>query len=200
MSRLLTFARRWSGRGGTIAFVVAALALARVIGDQYPDAAAHYARPHLVQVALGETAHLRTMDVVVDAPQVGTTVQDDWSVLETSGVFVQVEVAYTPTLEDTGLRYAEIVDAQGRSFTTTRSGSNTCTLSRPLVTSHCSVALELPADAVPGATLRLAADGFNPGYDSMLEVPLGLDAADVEAALADPTPLVPVPELMPGLR
>lgn len=190
MSRVDHTARRWVGRGGTVAFVLAALAVARAIGDDLPQTAERYAEPHLVEVSMGQEADLRLAHVSVDNPRLAASVRGTIDLYETSGVWVIVDVTFTPTVEDAGIGYAELVDTEGRSYRTSRFESNSCRVSQPLITQRCAVALELPVEAVTGAVLRLAADEFRTSYDSMLEVDLGLEAEDATGLSADDAPVV----------
>ena len=185
------FADRWVGRAGTIAFVLAALALARVIGGHFPEPIEEFEEPHRMVAEVGEEASLRAAHVTVDEVRLGSSVVGHGLSLPTDGVWVVLDLTYTPTTEDAGLPYAQVVDGQGRTFRTTMPSSSTCILSGPGIPSSCSMAIELPADAVPGATAQLAT-WADPRFDNLLEVPLGLTAADVEAALgSDGVELLP---------
>lgn len=192
---------RWVGRAGTIGFVLAALALARAIGTQFPDPLDEFEQPHVVTAALGQTVELRTAEVTVQDVRVGTELVASGTPLPTEGVWVMAELSYTPTAEDTGLPYARIVDGDGRTFLATRGGTNTCGSSGPGIPLTCSVSIEIPADAAPGAVLQLASTGDHQRdtvrFDSLLELPLGLTAADVEAAQATGSSLE-IPAPVPG--
>lgn len=192
MSGLRSTAGRWTGRAGTVAFVLAALALARVVGDSYPAPMQQFAQPHEVRATVGEPAHLRTLDVTVDDVRLGRSFSYSSSLYETPGVFVMVDVTFTPTLKDATVAYAELVDAQGRSYTRTRADTNLCQLVAPGITSRCSIALEIPAEAAPGAVLRLGHDGWRSSFDSLLVLDLGLDAAEVSGAAPPGRPLRPL--------
>lgn len=175
-------ADRWVGRAGTIAFVVAALALARVIGDQFPDPIQEFQRPHPVQAQVGETAELRLADIEVHGIRVGDQLVGPGMLYPTDGVWVVADLTFTPTLEDAGLPYAQIVDAEGRTYTNTRGYStSTCGASAPGIPVTCSLALEIPANAADGAALELS-PRLDPRYDNVLVLDLGLDAARVAAA------------------
>lgn len=193
-----TLSSRWLGRAGTIGFVVAALALGRVIGNQFPDPIQEFEQPHLVHAEVGEVAELRLAQVQVDAVHVGTQFRTDGALMPTDGVWVMADITMTPTLQDAGLPYLRMVDAQGRTFGLTRgSTTNTCRVSQPGIPLVCSVAIELPADAVPGIVLE-AAPVLDPRYDNVASVDLGLQATDAEQALAADEPVVPLDDLGGG--
>lgn len=190
MSAVTTLGARWAGRAGTVAFVLVALALGRAVGDELPSPIDSYARPHEVTATLGRPVQLRAATVTVDGVGVSSSFQSSSSVYTSPGIFVLADVTFTPTLEDSALGHVEIVDRQGRSFTVTRTGGNTCPLTAPGLLTRCSVVLELPEDALPGATLRLGTDGTDTAYQDLAVLDLGLSAEDARQA-ADAEPLVP---------
>lgn len=201
-------AGRWLGPAGKIGFVVAALALAQVIGDQFQNPIEEVAEPRLHTVAVGEGAQLRALSIEVEDVRLGTALVEDDTTLPTEGVWVVTDVTYTPTTQDAGVPMAQIVDQAGRTYRQTRLGSSSCISTMPDVPLSCSVALEVPADALEGARLRLGANE-DPRYDDLLDVDLGLSAADGEAAVAaaetvelrmPDLPLPPIPSLGGGDR
>lgn len=192
-------ASRWAGRAGTVAFVLAALALARAVGDELPSPFDTYAAPREVATTEGTAAHLRAATVTVDGVALSRTFRSSSSTYESPGVFVLADVTFSPTIEDATLGHVEIVDAAGRSFTPTRSGSSTCPLTAPGLVARCSVLLELPADALPGARLRLGTDGTDTAYQDLAVLDLGLTARDVQVA-ADAEPVQPREPLLQGGR
>ena len=97
--------------------------------------------------------------------------------------WVVADLTLTPTVEDAGLPHVQVVDAGGRTFGLTRgSTTNSCRLTQPGIPLRCSVAVELPADALAGAVLQLAPVP-DPRFDHLLQVDLGLGAD------ADPAPV-----------
>ncbi|MFX0537576.1 hypothetical protein ACQBAT_01050 [Ornithinimicrobium sp. Y1847] len=178
-------AQRWGGRAGVIAFVLASLALARAVGDRFPDPAAVYAAPHEVAAAWEEPAELRTVVITLGEVSAGERLQAGSALYATEGVFVVVDLEYEPTITDVGLSHAELVAADGRTYQPTRRDANTCIVASPAIPETCSIAFELPADAAPGATLHLATNAFNQSYDSLLVAPLPIaETADLDALLA----------------
>lgn len=189
-------ADRWVGRAGTIGFVVAVLALGRVIGDQYPDPIQEFEQPHLVEAAVGDPTGLRLADVEVHGTRLGTELVGPGSVLPTDGVWVVTDLTFTPTLEDIGLPFAQLVDAQGRVYTATRGmAGSSCGATAPGIPLTCAIALEIPADAAVGAALHLG-PRLDPRYDDVLVVDLAVTAEQVAAA--EGTRLALHPEAFPS--
>lgn len=177
-----SLASRWSGRAGTVGFVLAALALARVVGDNTPDPSERYGAPHEIQAVYGEPAQLRTATITVESLSLSEQLLGTSDVIPTEGIWVVVNLSYTPQLTQTGLSYAELTDTQGRSFTQTRRAANTCRISFPGIPMHCAIGLELPAEAAPGSVLRLATNPDDQRFDDILVLDLGIDAEMVESA------------------
>jgi hypothetical protein len=182
-----------------VAFVLAALALARAVGDDLPSPFDTYAAPREVATTEGEATRLRAATVTVEGVELSRTYRSSSSLYVTPGVFVLAHVAFSPTLEDLTLGHVEIVDPAGRSFTPTRSGASTCPLTAPGLVARCSVLLELPADALAGARLRLGTNGTDTAYQDLAVLDLGLTAQDAELA-ADAEPVRPREPLLEGGR
>ena len=177
-----------------------AFLIGRVVGDRFPDPLAAFEEPHVVRAQVGEPAALRLAEVQVDEVRVGTAYRGHGSLLTTEGVWVMADITLTPTLKDVGLPNAQVRDAQGRVFGPTRGGdTNTCRVSQPGIPLTCSIAIELPEDAVPGATMVLAPVP-DPRFDNVLSVDLGLTAEDVDRARAQTEPLQPRDAIAGGGR
>lgn len=180
---------RWLGPAGKIGFVVAALALAQVIGDQFPDPVDEVGEPHVRSAEVGESAELRALEIMVVDVRLGQTLQGPGSIASSPGVWVVPDVTYTPTTKDVGVALAQIVGSDGRVYRATRPLSANCGVSQPGLSKTCSVALELPVEALDGAVLQLAS-ALDPRFDDLLEVDLGLTAADGQAAAGQTVSLV----------
>lgn len=188
MSWIDTFSRRWVGRAGVTAFVIAALAVGRVVGDAVPRGDKVMAVPHDVVVAVGERAQLRTATVTVDSVTLATSVTDELGHIlqQTPGVYVVAEITSVARTEGTGVLSASLISADGtRTFDRTRP-TLTCLSQPPGMTQTCGVALEIPPEEVEGARLALSTNQFEGRYDDRLVLPLTLTAADAEAAAQDP--------------
>ncbi len=184
---------RWAGGAGTAAFVVAALAVGRVVGDQLPEPFDRLSAPREHVVAVGEAAHLRTADVVVTGTHLGAVLDDGTAGVTTPGVWLVADLEITGTDGDSRLGTWEVVSADGtRSWSQTRGLTRTCSVAPPGVTQRCSVALEVVPEALPGATLRLGTVS-DLRYDDVAVVDLGLTAEDVEAAAGSATEVALAP-------
>jgi hypothetical protein len=181
---------RWTGRLGTTAFVLAALALGRVVGDELPQPFDRLGAPREHHVAVGEPARLRTAEVTVTGVRVGPALDDLSATLTTPGVWVVADLEITPTDADASLATWEVVAADGTEWGRTRALVDTCRSTPPAITQRCGVAVEVLPDAVPGARLRLATQD-DVRYDDRAVVDLGLTADDVSGAADDPLPVAP---------
>lgn len=181
---------RWTGRLGTTAFILAALALGRVVGDELPRPFDRLNEPRHVEVGLGATAALRTAEVSVTRVQLGTALADTSSTLTTPGLWLVADVQLTPTDADAWLATWEVVGADGREWGRTRPLLDTCRITPPGITQTCGVALEVAPEALPGARLRLATQE-DVRYDDRAVVDLGLTEAHVEQAGDEPLEIRP---------
>lgn len=175
------FSGRWIGGAGTAAFVIAALAVGRVVGDQLPDPFAPLSEPREHPVEVGGTAYLREVEVAVTEVRLGPVLEDGMSGVATPGLWLVADLELTGTDADSRLATWEVLAADGTSWAQTRGLTGTCGLVPPGITQRCSVAVEVQPEALPGASLRL---GSAPDlrYDDVAVVDLGLSAEDVETA------------------
>lgn len=181
---------RWTGRLGTTAFVVAALALGRVVGDELPQPFDRLGAPRDHHVAVGETAHLRTAQVTVRGVRLGSALEDTSATLGTPGVWLVAELEITPTDADASLASWHVVARDGTEWGRTRALLDTCRSTPPGVTQRCGIAVEVLPDALPGAQLRLATEE-DVRYDDRAVVDLGLTADDVSATPGQPITVPP---------
>lgn len=175
--------RRWAGRLGVTGFVIAALALGRAIGDDLPDSAALLAEPHQVEVGVGETAQMRTMQVTVESVQLARTVVEEWGTEKaTPGVFVVAELTSRAGSETAGPTWFAVTSADGSRVWENTRGLRSCLISHPGLEQRCSVAIEVPPEELEGMRLLASGDQFDQRYDSQLVLDLGLTPADAEQA------------------
>lgn len=186
-------AGRWVGRLGVTAFVIAALSLGRVIGDELPQPFDTFTQPRDHAVAVGEVAALRTADVSVTDVQVGTHVLDSSTPLPTPGLWLVIELELTPRLADAAPSTWSVVSTDGRQWGRTRPLLATCRSTPPGITQRCGLVVEVLPEALPGASLQLATE-LDTRYDDRAVIDLGLDEAAVDAALAAGADPLVVPE------
>lgn len=178
---------RWAGSAGTVAFVVAALAVGRVVGDQLPEPFDRLGAPREHAVSVGEAAHLRTAEVMVTGTHLGPVLDDGITGISTPGVWLVADLELTGTGADSVLGTWEVVAADGvRTWSQTRGLTRTCGLVPPGITQRCSVAVEVLPEALPSARLRLGT-GSDLRYDDVAVVDLGVTADDVAAATTSAT-------------
>ena len=162
-------------RALTWVFVLVGLAVAQVLQSHTP-APADASRPYERTAAVGETARLRAGDLVVTGLRGGTSaVVDPGSEFRSPGVVVVADVTWTPTTTSAALRAGQLEAADGRRYTVGPRGSRggiACLSSVPGITVVCAVLVEVPADALAGATLHLRADADG-RFDDEAVIPLG---------------------------
>jgi hypothetical protein len=154
------------------------------------------AEPFVRAAGIGESVDLRTAQVQVDAVRVSTVLLDLGDELRSPGVWVLVELTAEATREDTGVRFAELRDDEGRVWSLTGRSENLCTGGPPGVPVGCAVYFEVPPDALDSLRLRLAREPFEQRYDVVAEVDLGL--TDEDAAAAAGAPALEVPDTTLG--
>lgn len=165
-----------------LALLVAGSLLLRVL----PDEEDLVAEPHRVEAVVGETVDLRESRVRVDRVSGSTEVGEPDDLQVSTGRWVLVEYVVTATGTNSHPALVELTDAEGRTWNQTGRGEVSCTAGPPDVPVSCAALFEVPPDAVPTLSLRLASTS-DPRFDVLAEVDLGLSAADAEAyAAADP--------------
>ncbi|GEM_PF-825420 len=179
-------------RVGAAAAVLAALAVGHVVTTAFPvddRVTASFLRP----VAVGETAALRYADVTVGEPTGSTVLDpDDGTLLATPGVWLVVPVTIEARGEPRALGFAELLGGDGRTYAVA-TGARSSFLpgtAQPGVARYATLRVEVPADALPGARLRLGLEQKDQRRDDVAEIDLGLTAADADAWAADDTPVL----------
>ena len=145
---------------------------------------------------IGESVDLRTARVQVDAVRVSKVLLDLGTELRSPGVWVLIEITAEATRENTGVRFAELRDDEGRVWSLTGRSENICTEGPPGVPVGCAAYFEVPPDALDGLRLRLAREPFEQRYDVVAEVDLEL--TDEDAAAAAGAPALEVPDTTLG--
>lgn len=174
------FSGRWLGGSGTVAFVIAALAVGRVVGGQLPDPFTPLSEPREHAVGVGGTAELREATVRVTEVRLGPLLEDGGPGVATPGLWLVADLELTGRDVDSRVATWQVV-ADGTSWSQTRGLTSTCGLAPPGITQRCSVAIEVPPEALPGAVLRLGtAEDLR--YDDVAVVDLGLSRQEVQAA------------------
>lgn len=175
---------------GVGALVVAGLATTQALNGLLPDDSGTFGeglqRPFVRQVAEGGTVELRSGTVTVTAVEGATTMRQEFRVpVTTAEVFVLVRFDWTARGRADGIARAVVTDRAGRRFVAETLGSTrdkvACPTSTPGVTQECSVVVELPRDALAGATMTLENSMWDQGYDDIAQLDLGVTDDEAEA-------------------
>ena len=180
---------------GAGAAVLAALTVGHVVVTAFPvdeRVQASFLRP----AAVGEPVQLRYARLTAGEP-VGSTVldPDDGALLATPGVWLTVPLTIEATGQPRRLGFAEVLGGDGRTYTVStggRSGFLSGT-AQPGVPRYATVRVELPAEALPGAHLRVGLEQKDQRRDDVADIDLGVTQADADAWAADDSPVLAAP-------
>ncbi|MDO5721760.1 MAG: hypothetical protein Q4P06_04365 [Actinomycetaceae bacterium] len=175
--------RAW--RLSAAAVAVAAFAVASLINDYLPGRDDILNRPFPRAAVVDEDVQLRTGSVRVSNVGVARAVEWNFSRAQTEEVFLTFSLTYLPNGEETTVGPVEVVDASGRIFGGTQAHGRSlrCGASQAGVAVTCDMAVEMPADALEDARLRVW--NFNSGNgDDYADVALPLDADRVAALVS----------------
>ena len=136
---------------------------------------------------VGQSVDLRTGSVKVTGVRSAAEIQSGNQVAKTPGIWLVVDVDFTPRDEPRNLLSPQLSDSQGRDFGDFQAITvPSCGPGQPGMVLGCTFALELPTDALSGATLLLHSE------DSLSRVPfdvasidLGIDQSRAEQLAAE---------------
>lgn len=136
---------------------------------------------------VGQSVDLRTGSVKVTGVRSAAEIQSGNQVATTSGIWLVVDVDFTPRNEPRDLLLPQLSDSMERSFGGFQAITvPPCSAGQPGMVLSCTFALELPTDALSGATLLLHSE------DSLSRVPfdvasidLGIDQSRAEQLAAE---------------
>ena len=176
---------------GAGAAVLAALAVGHVVVTVFPvdeRVQAPFVRPATV----GEPVELRYARLTAGEPD-GSTVLDPevGSLLVTPGVWLTVPLTIEAAGQPRVLGFAELLGGDGRTYTVF-TGARSSFLpgtAQPGIPRYATLQVEVPADALPGARLRVGLDWNDQRRDDVAEFDLGLTQADADAWAATDTPV-----------
>jgi hypothetical protein len=172
---------------GAGALILAALAVGGVITSGTPDTDRRQ-RPFVRAGAMGQAVNARSFDVTVLGVRGAAKVAEDGLEHDTSGVWVLVRVRLVARDEPVLVGYAAVRDAGGHTYL----ASNRLDLKlvmgghdlQPGVPVTGEIAFEVPRDAAPSLSLRLASPLLDQRMDAVAEIPLGIDNTMVDKWLA----------------
>ena len=162
----------------SVAAALAVLAVGMVIRDRLPAAQVVMDRPFTYTATAPTFGEMGPTNV-----RVGTELNG----IATHGLWLVVDFPFTPAGHDYMVT-GTITAADGRTFEGFNNFRQPCGTLYPGLESTCALAFEMPADALPGATLTLT-----PTQQQMaahLVTDLGLDDAAVEQLRTDAAPLM----------
>lgn len=136
---------------------------------------------------VGQSVDLRTGSVKVTGVRSAAEIQSGNQVAKTPGIWLVVDVDFTPRNEPRDLLLPQLSDSMERSFGGFQAITvPPCSAGQPGMVLSCTFALELPTDALSGATLLLHSE------DSLSRVPfdvasidLGIDQSRAEQLAAE---------------
>lgn len=185
MSMLDDFARRWTGRLGVTAFVVAALALGRAIGADLPQPDQVLGTPHTRTAEIGQEVPLKRATVTVTDLRLARTLEDPFGgqPLRTPGIYLVADLVATATDADAVI--GKVQAQQGSMvWEPARGGLSTCRVTPPGVPQACQVAVEVPVDQLAGMTLLVSPAPHDIRFEDALVIDPGFTESDAEAAAA----------------
>ena len=123
---------------------------------------------------VGQSVDLRTGSVKVTGVRSAAEIQSGNQVAKTPGIWLVVDVDFTPRNEPRDLLSPQLSDSMERSFGGFQAITvPPCSAGQPGMVLSCTFALELPTDALSGATLLLHSE------DSLSRVPFDVASIDL---------------------
>lgn len=154
--------------------VLAALGVGTVMERHLPLAQDVLEAPYEHPARIGDEVALRNQVVTVDEIAAGAFVESWGTTTGTSAHFLMAVVRFEAVSEPVGLS-PTLVAADGRHYDTRGAVSSACGVTQVGLPRTCRIFFEVPTDALPGATLRLAASEDD--ADDVAVVDLGVDEA-----------------------
>jgi hypothetical protein len=135
----------------------------------------------------GQDVELRMGSVKVTQVRSAAEVQSGNQVARTPGIWLVVDVDFTPRNEPRSLLSPQLSDSMERNFGGFQAiDSAPCGPGQPGMVLGCTFALELPKDALQGATLLLhLEDSFSKVPFDVASIDLGIDESRAEQLAAE---------------
>lgn len=192
--------RRRLSRWLTVPALTAALLFGSWVVSHLPTSSSVANAQFIHSGTVGQPVDLRTGSVKVTRVRSAAEVQSGNQVATTPGIWLVVDVDFTPKNEPRSLLSPQLSDSMDRSFGGSQAiNSVLCGSGQPGMVLGCTFALELPKDALRGATLLLHTE------DSLYAVPfdvasidLGIDESRAEQLAADTGRIVLKPARVKG--
>ncbi|MBT0770865.1 hypothetical protein KIH74_18120 [Kineosporia sp. J2-2] len=183
-------------KAALVVLVIAALAIGYFI-SQFGKDDTDVSRPFLREGTVGTPVTLRYAEVTATAVEGSPCLSQGYGTdFRSPEVFVVVPVKVSARGETSDLQYAAIEGGDGRLYVATSAGrggfsTGSVQVGVPVWT---SVAIEMPADAVPGAHLRIALNQTYLSQDDVTDIDLGVSRSEVAQMRKNTKTL-----LMPGV-
>ena len=137
---------------------------------------------------VGQSVDLRTGSVKVTGVRSAAEIQSGNQVAKTPGIWLVVDVDFTPRNEPRSLLAPQLSDSEGRDFGDFQAITvPPCGPGQPGMVLGCTFALELPADALQGAVLLLFLEKalLTSAPFDVASIDLGIDESRAEQLAAD---------------
>ena len=179
--------RRRLSRWLTVPALTAALLFGSWAESHLPTSSSVANAQFIRSGTVGQSVDLRTGSVKVTGVRSAAEIQSGNQVAKTPGIWLVVDVDFTPRNEPRDLLSPQLSDSMERSFGGFQAITvPPCSAGQPGMVLSCTFALELPTDALSGATLLLHSE------DSLSRVPfdvasidLGIDQSRAEQLAAE---------------
>ena len=179
--------RRRLSRWLTVPALTAALLFGSWAASHLPTSSSVANAQFIRSGTVGQPVDLRTGSVKVTGVRSAAEIQSGNQVAKTPGIWLVVDVDFTPRNEPRNLLSPQLSDSMERSFGGFQAiAAPPCSAGQPGMVLGCAFALELPTDALSGATLLLHSE------DSLSRVPfdvasidLGIDQSRAEQLAAE---------------
>lgn len=179
--------RRRLSRWLTVPALTAALLFGSWAASHLPTSSSVANAQFIRSGTVGQSVDLRTGSVKVTGVRSAAEIQSGNQVAKTPGIWLVVDVDFTPRNEPRDLLSPQLSDSMERSFGGFQAITvPPCSAGQPGMVLSCTFALELPTDALSGATLLLHSE------DSLSRVPfdvasidLGIDQSRAEQLAAE---------------
>ena len=179
--------RRRASRWLTIPVLAAALLFGSWTASHLPTSSSVTNDQFIRAGMVGQSVDLRTGSVKVTQVRSAAEVQSGGQVAKTPGIWLIVDVNFTPKNEPRPLLEPQLSDSKGRDFGGGQAITPAaCGPGQPGLVLGCTFALEIPKDALPGATLLLHSENsFSTVPFDVASIDLGIDESQAEQLAAD---------------
>ncbi|MDO5084381.1 MAG: hypothetical protein Q4D89_13420 [Arachnia propionica] len=179
----------------SLLLVIGALLALTRLTERTPTVDQISSEPFRIATTLGRPTTFRIGTVTVTGISAATELQQTTPPLRTPGIWLVVTLEFIPSTEAVTLPDLHLEGSDGTTYGGRQAGNMVgCGPAQPGFVLSCSLAMELPPDALAGATLLIPANRIgvrNP--DDVVAVDLDLDAARAQELLATAGP-VTLPE------